>query len=231
MALSSSILIAGLGERTYEFLVPTLIQEGYQVFFAVGLHHTLESLRCAVDLVLLDLPSADDLAQVPVVRSACAATLIVIGPGRNDRLVVNALELGADDYVQRPFRTDELLARIRAQLRRRHNQNGALVFGQLSIDPYTRRAVYDGQILDLSSEEFTLLSLLAARPGYLYPSDFLLQRVWGPGRAAGVALLDATVARLRRLIEPDPEAPTILGGNTEQGYWLGGLTRAINSEP
>lgn len=231
MALPSSILIAGLGERTCEFLIPTLLKEGYQTHVAVGLDTILESLRCAIDLTLLDLPSADEVAHLPTVRAASSATMIVIGPGRNARLVVRALEFGADDYVQRPFRTDELLARVRAQLRRRHSQGNILVFGKLSLDPQGRRATYGGRALDLSAEEFALLSLLAARPGHLYPSTFLAQQVWGAADRTDCELLATTVTRLRHLIEPDPEVPTILVGSLERGYWLGGLTREINREP
>ncbi len=231
MALSSSILVAGLGERTCEFLIPTLLKEGYQTHVAVGLHPILERLHCAIDLVLLDLPSADEVASLPTVRAASSATMIVIGPGRNAHLVVRALDLGADDYVQRPFRTDELLARVRAQLRRRNSQGSILVFGKLSLDPQGRRATYGGRALDLGVEEFALLSLLAARPGHLYPSEFLARQVWGAARCSDCDLLASTVTRLRHLIEPDPEVPTILVGSRERGYWLGGLTRELNREP
>ncbi|MFQ3662391.1 MAG: response regulator transcription factor [Chloroflexaceae bacterium] len=228
MVPPASILVSGLGERTHEYLVPRLLQEGYQASLAVGLKHTLELLRSRIDLLLLDLPSADEVIHVPAIRAACSATIIIIGPARNDRLVVSALELGADDYVQRPFRTDELLARIRAQLRRRNGQMGTLAFGLLSFDLQARQAIRAGQPVELEPQALTLLTLLASRPGYPYPSDVLAERLWGSCDQVSLAHLTATVERLRALIETDPQSPAILGGNIEQGYWLSHMTQARN---
>lgn len=119
MALAYTILIGGLGPRIDDFLVPVLLEQGYQVCTAVGSDDLLATLSRTPDLVLLDLPSANELPDFKPVRAACNCALVVVGPARNDRLTVVTLEQGADDYVQRPYRTDELLARIRAQLRRR----------------------------------------------------------------------------------------------------------------
>ncbi len=230
MVPPASILVSGLGESTHDYLVPRLVQEGYQARLAVGLKHTLELLRSRVNLLLLDLPSADEVIHVPTIRAACSATMIIIGPARNDRLVVSALDLGADDYVQRPFRTDELLARIRAQLRRRNGQSGALVFGLLSLDLQGRRAMHAGQPVELEPHALTLLTLLASRPGYPYPGDVLAERLWGSCDQGSLARLAATVEYLRALIEPDPRSPVILGGDIGQGYWLSHMTQARNAD-
>jgi DNA-binding response OmpR family regulator len=150
----------------------------------------------------------------------------VIGPARNGRLIVEALEVGADDYVGRPVRSAELLARVRAQLRRRQRTQGfALTFGPLSFDPHGREAWCDGKPLALSSEELALLALLAARPGNSYPADFLTANIWGQARRHETTLLLGTVARLRSLIEHDPARPTVLGGDQVSGFWLGGAVR------
>jgi DNA-binding response OmpR family regulator len=118
MALAYTILVASLGSRADEFLVPVLAAQGHDVHMAVGTHATLAALAVDFDLLILDLPSEHELTYVRELRERCRGAMIVIGPPRNDRLLVSSLEQGADDYVQRPFRTDELLARIRAQLRR-----------------------------------------------------------------------------------------------------------------
>ncbi|MEI7770737.1 MAG: hypothetical protein WCI67_12135 [Chloroflexales bacterium] len=118
MAFSYTVLIASLGSRIEEFLVPVLTGHDYTVRTAVGLAAIFASLDASIDLVLLDLPSEGDLRDLSELRDRCGCAMIVIGPARNNRLLVASLEHGADDYVQRPFRTDELMARVRAQLRR-----------------------------------------------------------------------------------------------------------------
>jgi DNA-binding response OmpR family regulator len=118
MSFSYTILIAGLGSRIEDFLVPVLTGQGHTVHTAIGPAATFAALSDVFDLALIDLPSERELTYLPDVRDRCGCAMIVIGPPRNDPLLVAALEHGADDYVQRPFRTDELMARVRAQLRR-----------------------------------------------------------------------------------------------------------------
>ncbi|NTU80316.1 MAG: response regulator transcription factor [Chloroflexales bacterium] len=233
MALAFTILIGGLGTRTDEYLVPILQGENYNVRTATGLQEILDTLSRSLDLVILDLPADSALAHLAAVRVACPCSLLVIGPARDDKLLVEALEQGADDYVQRPFRTDELLARIRAQLRRRERSQGfVLIFGSLSIDPQGRQAARDGTPLALSPEEFALLATLAARPGYACPPTLLLEQVWGHGCREDTHLLTSAISRLRAMLEPDPHAPSVLGGSLTQGFWLGGISheRELNGE-
>ncbi|HMQ29275.1 MAG TPA: response regulator transcription factor [Chloroflexaceae bacterium] len=226
MGLAFTVLIARFDAGPESHLVPILEGLGYIVRTAAGLAALLDTLSRSIDLVILDVPGADELEHLPAIRAACSCPLVVIGPARDDRLVVAALELGADDYVQRPFRTDELLARVRAQLRRRERTLGhSLSFGPLTIDPHARQATREGVPLPLSPEEFALLATLAARPGYACPAPLLLEQVWGQGSRDNLALLTAAVARLRALVEPNPAAPTILGGSLSQGFWLGGISR------
>lgn len=232
MPLPYSVLIAGLGARVDDYLVAELEAEGYSVQSCIGLEPLIETLNRSLDLLALDVPGPEDLAHLPRIRAASACPLIVIGPARNDRLLIEALEHGADDYVQRPFRTSELLARIRAQLRRHQRSNGvALTFGPLRLDIPGRQASCAGGPLELSAEEFTLLTLLAARPGNSYPAAFIAGQIWGSGRRHEGEGLERVVANLRALIEPDPGRPTILGGDLAGGFWLGGTQeRQINGE-
>jgi DNA-binding response OmpR family regulator len=233
MALAQTVLIAGLGSHVEEYLIPILDDQGYEVRTAVGVDAVMQSIGRSIDLVLLDLPSSADLVHIATLRAACPSAMIVVGPGRDDQLLIHALELGADDYVARPFRTTELLARIRAQLRRRErSQSIALTFGPLSIDPHGREVSCNGVPLQLSPEEYYLLILLAARPGHVYPAASLTAQIWG-GRNADPEILHSTVSRLRSLIELNPDAPMILGGDQSRGYWLGGAVqeaRELNGE-
>lgn len=226
MALAYSILVAGLGTRIDEFLVPVFTSQGYKVQSAIGLKSTLASISHSLDLVLIDVPTADELSGLIDVRAACSCALVVVGPARNDKLLVAVLEQGADDYVQRPFRTDELLARIRAQLRRR--QRGLrepAIFGHFRIDPAARVATVHEAPLDLSPEEFTLLTILAAQPGYRHPGHYLIEQVWGRAQTGNSALLERVIARLRSLIELIPSAPSLLHGDLSVGYWIDGMTQ------
>lgn len=226
MGLAYSILVARLDPGPEPYLAAILAGNGYLVRTAIGLPELLNTLSRAIDLVILELQWADELDHLGAITAACMCPLLVLGPAHDDRLVVRALEQGADDYVPRPTRADELLARVRAQLRRRERSPGlTLSFGPLSIDPQGRQATRDGTPLSLSPEEFALLATLAARPGYACPAPLLLEQVWGQGSRDNQALLAETVARLRALLEPDPVAPSILGGSLSLGYWLGGITR------
>ncbi len=233
MAQAYNLLIAGLGRKIEEFLIPVLEGQGYYVRTAIGREELLNVASRSFDLVLVDLPSSDELPQLIEVRAACNSALVIIGPARNDKLLVAALEQGADDYVQRPFRTDELLARIRAQLRRVRLAPPQVSFGRLQIDPHARQVSRDGQPLTLSPEEYTLLATLAAQPGFSYPAGFLLEQIWGRGHVGELALLTDAVAHLRALIEEEPAAPRLLGGEPSVGYWLAPpvAEREINAGP
>ena len=226
MAPAFSVLLAGLGASVEAYLVPVLKEAGYRADSCVGRDAILATLNLSLDLLLVDLPTAEDLPSFAEICAASSCPVLVIGPARNERLVVSTLEAGADDSVPRPIRTAELLARVRAQLRRRQRSQGiALSFGPLSLDPHGREATCDGRPLPLSTEELALLTLLAARPGNRYPADFLTGRIWGQARSHDLILLTEAVHRLRTLIEPDPTRPTVLGGDAINGFWLGGAVR------
>ena len=226
MPLAFTILLGGLGARTEEYLAPILAGEGYRVRLATGFQSLLDTLSRALDLVIVDLPSATELTHLVTGRAACPCSLVVMGPAHDHTLLVETLDLGADDYVQRPFRTDELLARIRAQLRRHERSYGfGLSFGPLTIDPQTRQATCDGKPLALNAEEFAILATLADRPGYACSATLLLEQVWGHGHRNDILPLMQAVAHLRTIIEPNPLAPTILGGSITHGFWLGGMAQ------
>jgi two-component system KDP operon response regulator KdpE len=137
---------------------------------------------------------------------------------------VHGLELGADDYVVKPCGYFELLARIRALLRRGEGQAAPFehpyVTGALRVDFARRGVTVDGQPVQLTGTEYRLLEVLARNAGRIVPYDRLLQRVWGDEGVEGPAFLKVFVYRLRRKIEPDPAHPRYLLTERGCGYWL-----------
>lgn len=222
MAPSYSLLLASLGHRVETFLIPILTERGYYVRTALGRLAIEQMLSRSLDLVLLDLPSTEEFAHMEAIREACSCPLLVIGPQRHEKLLVAALEAGADDYVQRPFRTDELLARIRAQLRRRRRiYLPATTIGPLQINPQEQQVNFHDQPLQLTPEQFALLAILAAHPGYTHPPLYLIEQVWGIHHIDHTHLLDEAINALRQLLEVAPATPTFLHGDHAQGYWIG----------
>jgi two-component system, OmpR family, response regulator MtrA len=221
MAAIHNLLFASIGGPVESFLVEALRDQGYNVLLASGLDELLQQLRQPIDLLLLNLFAASDLEVVRTARSHSTCALIVIGPPRAAQLLVAALECGADDYVQRPFRTDELLARIRARLRRiGRNEPTRLQIGRLHLDLGLRQATRNGQLVDLSPFEILLLTTLAAHPSQKQRASGLLEQVWGARHVQDVELLQTAIHHLRLAIESDASAPEVLCGDLRQGYWL-----------
>lgn len=221
MAATHKLLFASTGGPIESFLVEALRDQGYTVTIASGLDELLQQLRQPVDLLLLNLFAASELEMVRTARSRSTCALIVVGPPRVSQLLVAALECGADDYVQRPFRTDELLARIRARLRRiSPSEPTCLQIGQLRLDLGLRLATRNGQTVDLSPFETLLLMTLAGHPGQKHRATGLLEQVWGMRHTHDVELLQTAIHHLRLTIESDASMPEVLLGNLRQGYWL-----------
>jgi two-component system response regulator MtrA len=181
------------------------------------------------DLVLLDvmLPRLDGLEVCRAIRRE-ATTPIVMLTARADTIdVVVGLESGADDYVRKPFEMPELVARVRAALRRRPGDGDvgdeagevtALALGDLRIDVAGRTVDREGVEIPLTRTEFDLLVELARQPGRVFTRDLLLDRVWGYDYLGDSRLVDVAVGRLRSKIEPDPAAPTLVLTVRGAGY-------------
>jgi two-component system response regulator MtrA len=177
------------------------------------------------DLVLLDvmLPRMDGLEVCRAIRRE-ATTPIVMLTARADTIdVVVGLECGADDYVRKPFEMPELVARVRAALRRRAHEAGpdgpaAIALGDLRIDLAGRTVERGGQDIALTRTEFDLLAELARHPGQVFTRDLLLDRVWGYDYLGDSRLVDVAVGRLRGKIEADPASPTIVLTVRGAGY-------------
>jgi two-component system response regulator MtrA len=177
------------------------------------------------DLVLLDvmLPRLDGLEVLRAIRRE-ATTPVVMLTARADTIdVVVGLESGADDYVKKPFEMPELVARVRAALRRRGSESGeaadeTIVLGPLRIDPAGRTVALDGRLIDLTRTEFDLLVELARQPGRVLDRETLLDRVWGYDFLGDSRLVDVAIGRLRAKVEADAANPSLIATVRGAGY-------------
>jgi two-component system KDP operon response regulator KdpE len=176
------------------------------------------------DLIVLDLglPDLEGTEVCRRVRATSTVPIVVLSARGAEADKVNALDLGADDYVTKPFGPDELLARIRVALRRNsteeREETGRLVAGDLTIDYDRRRVLRDDTEIRLTPKEFELLSLLARNHDRVLTHRAILKAIWGPNAVEQPEHLWTLVAQLRRKIEPDPTNPRYLLSEPWVGY-------------
>ncbi len=174
-------------------------------------------------LVILDLmlPGLSGLDVCRGLRAVSAVPILVLSARGEERAKVQALDLGADDYLTKPFGIDELLARVRALLRRRVSEaedDGPLRAGSLVLDPKAHRVWRDDAPLDLTPREFDVLSYLMRHANAVVPHRSLLADVWGPGYDGETQYLRVFINRLRRKIEDDPAHPRYILTEPGVGY-------------
>ena len=204
-----------------------LARHGLQVETAESGGQALD--RCAShapDLIVLDLglPDIDGLEVIKRIRARSSTPIVVLSVRGAERDKVAALDLGADDYLTKPFGVDELLARVRVALRHaaRPVQGSGAVFrtGDLEVD-LERRRVRVGEVdVHLTPTEYDLLLAFIAHPNRVLTDRMLLQQVWGPQYGAEAHYLHVYVARLRKKLEPDPQNPRYLTTEPGVGYRL-----------
>jgi two-component system KDP operon response regulator KdpE len=202
------------------FLRTALAVQNYRVDEAADGERALEFLqRNPVDLIILDLglPGMDGLEVVRQLRAKGSLTPIIILSSRDDEAgKVAALDLGADDYISKPFGAEELSARLRAALRHRLQQDGEKPLfksGRLAVDLVRRVVTVDGQEAKLTPREYDLLRVLVSHAGKVLTHKFLLREVWGG--ETDVQYLRIYIRTLRQKLEADPEQPQMI--LTEQG--------------
>ncbi|HIS01703.1 MAG TPA: response regulator transcription factor [Candidatus Excrementavichristensenella intestinipullorum] len=176
------------------------------------------------DLVLLDLglPDMDGLDIIRQVRAWSKMPIVVVSARDRERDKVEALDLGADDYITKPFGTSELLARIRAALRHMQGENAQacdrFVCGGLTIDFFKRRIYVDGEEAHLTQNEYKIVTLLAKYAGRVLTYDFIIQHVWGPHAQRDNQILRVNMANIRRKLEKNPASPAYISTEIGVGY-------------
>ena len=206
--MTSSVLIADDDTAICEALERSLRFEGFKVRSAFNGEIAIEEIeRDLPDILILDInmPEVDGIQVTKYLRSLDIDIPICILSARDevtDR--VAGLEAGADDYVVKPFSFEELLARIRALLRRRSVDDAKVVsVGELNVDPMRRAAFYHGQLLDLTKKEFDLIHVLANNPSFVMSREQLLNKVWGYDFDVDTNVVDVFIGYLRKKLEAD----------------------------
>lgn len=228
MAQVAKILIVEDDAHIRRLLKATMQRAGHEAIEAENARQAMSLLDIErPDVVLLDLglPDRDGLELIEPLRLRSNATLIVVSARENSAEKVTALDLGADDYVTKPFDTEELLARIRTALRHQRTtatgeEPSVVDAGALRIDLEHRRVFRDLEEVHLTPKEYAVLAELARRPDRVLSHTQLLTSVWGPAQADRVEYLRIAVRGLRQKLEADPSQPKLIVNEMAVGYRL-----------
>ena len=211
-----------------DFIGDYLTGEGYEVIKAYDGINALDKIRQDLpDLVILDvmLPGMDGFEVCKQIRTESAIPVLMVTAKDRDVDKIVGLEIGADDYIPKPFNPRELIARIKAILRRTYRQDyqsrsrsAILKYRDLSVDTERRRATIGDQLLELTMKEFDLLLFLMRHPGHVYSRDHLLDSVWGKDSFVGARTVDVHIRRLREQIEADASQPQYIKTVWGVGY-------------
>ena len=221
-----SILIVEDDDNTAEVMETLLRDAGYlAVAVDTGESALAEITAAAPDLVLLDLrlPDMNGLDILRSVRTHSFLPMIVISGFGNDKDRVTALEAGADDYMSKPFSSEELIARVRALLRRVEwtpKPETKLSVRQLELDMPRRQAKIRNKRLHLTPIEYGILALLMRHAGQVVTHDDLLRAVWGDHYRGDYSVLRVNISRLRQKLEENPRRPSYIVTVPGQGYWM-----------
>jgi two-component system KDP operon response regulator KdpE len=222
---SARILVVDDEPQIRRVMRTTLVARGYMVSTARSGEEALEKIRAErFDLLLLDInmPGMGGMEACRLIRSQSEIPIVILSIRNAEKEKVEALDAGADDYVTKPFSMPELLARIRAALRRTPLMSAGipdmLHLGETVINFVGRRVTVNGNEVRLTPKEFDLLRYLASNPDEVIPHAKLLQAVWGPDYGEEVEYLRVFINQLRKKIEPDPSHPAYLLTEPWVGY-------------
>jgi len=221
-----AVLVVDDEKPIRDFVQRNLDIRGYRVYTAANGLEALETLQAhPVDLVILDImmPHMDGLETIRRIRQTSTVPIIVLSALGEEADKIQALNLGADDYLTKPFGVGELLARVKAVLRRARwaespTPTEALAFGPIVLDPLRRQVTVEGRPVELTPIEFNLLAYLMSHAGQVLAHQDILQHVWGPEYGRETEYLRVYIGRLRQKIEPDPEHPRFLRTVRGVGY-------------
>lgn len=236
-AKKTTILVADDDPQILRLVARNLQLDGYEVTTATDGQEALDQLEAhTFDLAILDvmMPKLDGFTVCARVREFSSMPIIMVTARGQDQDKIRGLDLGADDYLTKPFSVEELLARVRSVLRRSQfasNQEGqhvrpVITIGELMVDFAQHRVTMKGQELDLTPIEYRLLAYLAQNAGRVVTQDLLLEHVWGEEYVGESHLLQVNVNRLRRKLEDDPARPRYLLTKMGVGYMIAALPAA-----
>jgi DNA-binding response OmpR family regulator len=230
-AKKTTILTADDDPQLLRLVARNLELEDYDVLTASDGKQALEQIeQHAPDLVLLDvmMPRMDGFTVTSRVREFSAVPIIIVTARGQDQDKVRGLDLGADDYLTKPFSIEELLARVRAVLRRAqftaseqtHAMRTTMTHGELTIDFAQHLVTMGGREIELTPTEYRILAYLAQNAGRVVTQDLLLEHVWGSEYVGEGHMLQVNINRLRHKIEPDPMHPRYILTKVGIGYLL-----------
>jgi len=219
----AEILIIDDEDQIRKLLDITLRAHNYSVIEAAtakeGLIHASNH---PPELIILDLglPDKDGLSVLQELRQWHTNPIIILSVQKEEETIIKALDSGANDYLTKPWRNGELLARIRSALRSTMGEDGEIILqaGQLEIDFNNRTVKRKGEFIKLTSTEYNLLALFAKNEGKVLTYEFVLRAIWGPGFIRQSQYLRVFVAQLRKKIEEDPNRPEHLLTESGVGY-------------
>jgi two-component system KDP operon response regulator KdpE len=226
MADKEAILIIDDEVQIRRLLEITLSSNGYKILSAANGHEGIsQAASHAPVLIILDLglPDTDGFVVLKKLREWYQKPIIILSVRSSEDDIIKALDNGANDYLTKPFRTGELLARIRVAIRQNqgNGENPRFSFGSLEIDLASHIARKNNEILKLTSTEFSLLSLFARNEGRVLTHHYILKEVWGMGYIDQTQYLRVFVAQLRKKIEDNPAKPKLLITESGIGYRFG----------
>ncbi len=230
----AKILVVDDEKNIVDIIKFNLKKEGYEVVVAYDGEEAIDvNEKEKPDLIMLDImmPKIDGYEACKKIREKYNTPIIMLTARAEEVDKVLGLELGADDYVTKPFGTRELMARVKANLRKRavpkeesqeKTSGNLMTYGKLVIDTDMFEAKKDGEKIDLTLREYELLKFLASQKGQVFSRESLMEKVWGYDYFGDVRTVDVTVRRLREKIEDDPGKPVYVLTKRGVGYYFGG---------
>lgn len=224
------VLVVDDERAIHRFLRPSLMAEGYDVAQAMtGGEALAMTADLKPDVVLLDLglPDIDGKVVIEQLRQTSSVPIVVLSARDRETEKVLALDLGADDFINKPFGVGELMARLRTALRHRSrpDRETVLAAGDVTLDTQSRLVTRRGQDVKLTRREFELLEILLQNAGTVVTHRHLLHRIWGPANQGDTQYLRVYVGHLRAKLEDDPAKPSLILTEPGIGYRLVGTDR------